>query len=48
MQCDGAVAAGRVTPELTAAFTDSTVAAAHTAELVGVVLIVILMVTKPF
>ena len=43
-----AVAQGRVTPELTAAFHDPVVTAAHTYELAVVAIIVILMVTKPF
>ncbi|MBI5031237.1 MAG: hypothetical protein HZB51_11975 [Chloroflexi bacterium] len=38
----------QVTPELRAAFADPVVEAAHLYELAGVVLIVILMVTKPF
>jgi hypothetical protein len=37
-----------VTPELTTAFTDKVVAAAHTYELFAVALIIVLMVTKPF
>jgi len=39
---------GRVTPALTAAFTDPVVAAAHAWELLVLGLIVVLMVTKPF
>ena len=43
-----ALAQNRVTPELKAAFADKVVSAAHAYELIGVALIVILMVTKPF
>jgi len=41
-------AQGRVTPELTAAFADPVVAAAHAWELAAVGLIIVLMVAKPF
>jgi hypothetical protein len=43
-----ALAQGRVTPELTAAFHDQAVAWAHWYELMVVAIIIILMVTKPF
>jgi hypothetical protein len=43
-----AVAAGRVTPELKAAFRDPVVAAARWYELAVVAFVVVLMVTKPF
>lgn len=45
---DRAVEAGRVTPELSAAFRDPLVAAARTYELVVVGFVLVLMVTKPF
>ncbi|MBC7810980.1 MAG: DUF2269 family protein [Burkholderiales bacterium] len=45
---ENAVAQGTFTPELKAAFTDPVVAAAHAAELIGIVVIIILMVMKPF
>jgi uncharacterized membrane protein len=45
---DEAVAAGRVTDRLSAAFRDPIVRAAHVWELVAVALIVWLMVAKPF
>jgi hypothetical protein len=45
---DGARTAGRVTPELHAAFADPTVRAAHVAELIALAVIVALMVLKPF
>jgi hypothetical protein len=45
---DGARASGALTPELRAAFADSTVRAAHVAELVALAIIVALMVLKPF
>ena len=44
----GAIDAGRVTPELTAAFKDPAVAAARWYELVVVAVVILLMVTKPF
>lgn len=44
----GAVEVGHVTPELTAAFHDPVVAAAHWYELGVVAFVVVLMVTKPF
>ena len=43
-----ALAEGRVTPALTAAFADPRVAAAHAWELIAIALVIILMVTKPF
>jgi len=43
-----AVEARQVTPELTAAFRDPVVGAAHTYELVIVTIVLLLMVTKPF
>ncbi|HSB89903.1 MAG TPA: DUF2269 family protein [Anaerolineales bacterium] len=43
-----AVASGRVTPELRERMNDPVVRWAHTAEMVGVILIVFLMVVKPF
>jgi uncharacterized membrane protein len=43
-----AQAQGKVTPELTIAFGDKVVAAAHAYELLAVTVIIILMVTKPF
>ena len=45
---DGARTAGRVTPELHAAFADPTVRAAHVTELIALAVIVALMVLKPF
>jgi len=45
---EGAVRADQVTPELTAAFHDPAVDAAHVYELVAVAVIILLMVTKPF
>ncbi len=45
---EGAVDAHEVTPELTAAFHDPAVDAAHAYELVAVAVIILLMVTKPF
>jgi hypothetical protein len=44
----GAVEAGRVTPELTAAFRDPVVAAARRYEVAVVVVVLYLMVAKPF
>jgi uncharacterized membrane protein len=44
----GAVEAGRVTPELTAAFRDPVVAAARRYEVAVVVIVLYLMVAKPF
>jgi hypothetical protein len=44
----GAVKQGRVTPELSTAFNDPAVRAAHTYELVLMAVIVALMVLKPF
>ena len=44
----GALAEGRVTPALEAAFADPVVAAAHAWELVVIVGIIVLMVAKPF
>jgi uncharacterized membrane protein len=41
-------AEGRVTPALRAAFADPVVAAAHAWELIAIVLVIALMVTKPF
>jgi uncharacterized membrane protein len=43
-----AVAAGQVTPELRERMNDPVVRWAHTTEMVGVILIVFLMVVKPF
>jgi hypothetical protein len=43
-----ATAAGRVTPQLTAAFHDPVVSAARWSELAVVAVVVLLMVTKPF
>jgi len=43
-----AVARGQVTPRLTEAFNDRAVAAGHLYELVALVVIVYLMVVKPF
>ena len=43
-----ALAEGRVTPALRAAFADPVVAAAHAWELIAIVLVIALMVTKPF
>jgi hypothetical protein len=43
-----AVAAGRITPELRQRMDDPVVRWAHTGEVVGVILIVVLMVVKPF
>jgi hypothetical protein len=43
-----AMAAGRVTPELTAAFHDPVVSAARWYELAVVAVVLLLMVTKPF
>ena len=45
---DAARAQGRVTPDLRAAFADRGVAAAHWYELLVVVVVLVLMVTKPF
>jgi hypothetical protein len=45
---EGAVRADQVTPELTVAFHDPVVDAAHAYELVAVAVIILLMVTKPF
>lgn len=45
---DKAVQAGQVTPELTEAFHDRTVALAHAWEVVAIAAVVGLMVTKPF
>jgi hypothetical protein len=44
----GAVEAGRVTPELPTAFRDPVVAAARRYEVAVVVVVLYLMVTKPF
>jgi len=44
----GAVDAGRVTPELSAALRDPVVGAAHTYEMLIVAIVLLLMVTKPF
>ena len=43
-----ALAEGRVTPALTAAFADPLVAAAHAWELLALAGVIVLMVTKPF
>jgi uncharacterized membrane protein len=43
-----AVAAGRPTPALAAAFADPAVAMAHTYEWIAVAAVIVLMVTKPF
>jgi Predicted integral membrane protein (DUF2269) len=43
-----ALAEGRVTADLTAAFADPVVAAGHAWELIVIVLLIVLMVTKPF
>ena len=43
-----ALAEGRVTPALTAAFGDPVVAAGHAWGLIVIALIIVLMVTKPF
>jgi Predicted integral membrane protein (DUF2269) len=45
---EGARGAGRITPELHAAFADPTVRAAHVAELIALAVIVAFMVLKPF
>jgi hypothetical protein len=45
---NSATAAGRVTPQLTAAFHDPVVSAARWYELAVVAIVVLLMVTKPF
>jgi uncharacterized membrane protein len=45
---EAAIEKNEVTPELKAAFNDPVVRAAHIYELAGTVVIVILMVTKPF
>jgi uncharacterized membrane protein len=45
---DDARAAGRITPELTAAFADPAVKVARTAELLGIVVVIALMVLQPF
>jgi uncharacterized membrane protein len=44
----GAVDAGQVTPELSAALRDPVVGAAHTYEMLIVAIVLLLMVTKPF
>jgi hypothetical protein len=43
-----AVAGGRVTPALRAAFADPVVAAGHAWELIALGLVIMLMVAKPF
>ena len=43
-----ALAEGRVTPALTAAFRDPVVAAGHVWEVIVIALLIVLMVTKPF
>jgi Predicted integral membrane protein (DUF2269) len=45
---DEASAAGTVTPALTAAFGDPVVFAAHAYELVAILVVFVLMITKPF
>jgi hypothetical protein len=45
---DAAVTRGEITPALSAALRDRTVAIAHAYEMVAVLLIIALMVTKPF
>lgn len=45
---EDALKQGKVTPALTAAFFDRTVAAAHIYELAVIVIVIILMVAKPF
>lgn len=45
---DEAKAAGQITPALIAALDDPAVKAAHIAEAVGILVIVVLMVTQPF
>ena len=45
---ESALAEGRVTADLTSAFADSVVAARHAWELIVIVLLIVLMVTKPF